>query len=280
MSPPECLRWEQRRYRLLEEMLRWNPDILCLQEVDHFDDWFSEELGNFNFTGLYVGKPVALPGGLTDGCAIFFSRDKFELLSSRAVNYVHSDGLSAMNQVALVSVFHDKKLPQGRFLIVATTHLKAEKTQRTEEIRALQIQQLMSKITNVKDQLILNSPSSLVDIVVCGDFNSPPSDQNGIQAKCFPEVCNHPLRLCSVFQKLELDQKLNVDSFYTTWKIRPKGEVKWCIDYVMHSAALGVMSVSSVPTEQDGLPDCRLPSFQYPSDHLALAVDFVYQKPS
>ena len=31
--PPEALEWETRRWRLLEELVRHQPDIICLQEV-------------------------------------------------------------------------------------------------------------------------------------------------------------------------------------------------------------------------------------------------------
>ena len=31
--PPEALEWKTRRWRLMEELVRYQPDILCLQEV-------------------------------------------------------------------------------------------------------------------------------------------------------------------------------------------------------------------------------------------------------
>merc|ERR1719186_811192 len=33
---PQALSWSTRRWRLIEEIIRYDPDIICLQEVDHF----------------------------------------------------------------------------------------------------------------------------------------------------------------------------------------------------------------------------------------------------
>ena len=42
--PKWCLAWEHRRAGLLAEIAHWQPDLLCLQEVDHWED-FQHELG-------------------------------------------------------------------------------------------------------------------------------------------------------------------------------------------------------------------------------------------
>ena len=36
LSDPAALDWEARRWRILEECLRYSPDLLCLQEVNNF----------------------------------------------------------------------------------------------------------------------------------------------------------------------------------------------------------------------------------------------------
>ena len=35
-SSPVALDSSTRRWRLIEELIRFDPDIICLQEVDHF----------------------------------------------------------------------------------------------------------------------------------------------------------------------------------------------------------------------------------------------------
>jgi nocturnin len=34
--PAEALNWRTRRFRIVEEIVRHNPDVVCLQEVEHF----------------------------------------------------------------------------------------------------------------------------------------------------------------------------------------------------------------------------------------------------
>lgn len=64
------------RWRILEEILRWDCDVLALQEVDHHHDWLSPMLQKEGYRSLFVKKPCA-PGleynpTLEDGCSLFY----------------------------------------------------------------------------------------------------------------------------------------------------------------------------------------------------------------
>ena len=64
------------RWKLLEEILRWNCDVIVLQEVDHHHDWLSPKLAKEGYRSLFVKKPIA-PGiafnpHLEDGCSLFY----------------------------------------------------------------------------------------------------------------------------------------------------------------------------------------------------------------
>lgn len=39
-----CSRWSYRSSRLIREIVAWKPHVICLQEVDHYDDFFEPEL--------------------------------------------------------------------------------------------------------------------------------------------------------------------------------------------------------------------------------------------
>lgn len=63
-------------WKLLEEILRWDCDVLVLQEVDHHHDWLSPMLAKEGYRSLFVKKPIA-PGltfnpTLEDGCSLFY----------------------------------------------------------------------------------------------------------------------------------------------------------------------------------------------------------------
>ncbi len=61
--PRFCLSWSFRIEMLQKEIEYWDPDILCLQEIDHMLDFetFLRPLG-------YEGDFAPRTGGRQDGC--------------------------------------------------------------------------------------------------------------------------------------------------------------------------------------------------------------------
>ena len=81
---PSTFDWKTRRWRVLEEIIRHDPDIICLQEVDHPKLMF-KALQSVGYSGRFLHKPdspcVYLPNNNgPDGCAVFFKTSKFEVL--------------------------------------------------------------------------------------------------------------------------------------------------------------------------------------------------------
>lgn len=147
-------------------------------------------------------------------------------------------------------------------MCVATTHLKARQGA------------LLSTLRNEQGKDILDFLSNHVGpdcpVILAGDFNAEPS-----------EPVYSTIRTDARF---ELDSAYRVSSEgaeeegqeppYTTWKVRGEGECCHTIDYVFYSRRhLDVHQVLPFPTGEQIGPD-RVPSFQYPSDHFSLAVDF------
>lgn len=138
-----------------------------------------------------------------------------------------------------------------------------------------------------------------IPLVITGDFNatphsSPDKDGDGVyQPMCYRQVMSHPLALRSAF---------HVQETFTTWKIRPlrsgtahgcngavgypsaaaggdstggdreTKESKHCIDYVFISSTVQLERRSTLPSGEE-LGPRRAPSFVYPSDHFAMAVN-------
>lgn len=75
----QVLLWEYRRARLLEEIDKYLPDIMCFQEVqcDHYEDFLKPNLEKRGYMGIYCQKT----GFQSDGCATFFQVMKFEVLN-------------------------------------------------------------------------------------------------------------------------------------------------------------------------------------------------------
>ena len=70
---------------MIEEIARHNADVICLQEIDHFN-FFRKALATLGYVGHFTPKPdspclyLADNSG-PDGCAIFYKKDKFDLVT-------------------------------------------------------------------------------------------------------------------------------------------------------------------------------------------------------
>jgi hypothetical protein len=89
------------------------------------------------------------------------------------------------------------------------------------------------------------------------------------------------------------------EEIWTTWKARrKKGQekiAKNCIDYIMYMANDPAVNPASTISKSDGptvfpkailelfaddeVPDQLFPNQEYPSDHIAIACDFIIQEP-
>ncbi|XP_018804157.1 PREDICTED: uncharacterized protein LOC108978367 isoform X1 [Bactrocera latifrons] len=303
--PEEALTWENRKFLIVQEILQYNPDIICLQEVDHFK-FLQTILGTQNYEGIFFPKPdspclyIEENNG-PDGCAIFFRRDKFELknFDTRILEVWRVQS----NQVAIVVNLVVKST--GKEFCVCTTHLKARHGS------------LLSKLRNEQGRDLLHFVkqfSGEKPVLICGDFNAEPTEP--VYATV---LSGKQLQLASAYAdiKAERDEcnndsaekhKANTDSSddaqtqsveeeetdaehvelcddkvmksiqceppYTTWKIREDGEECHTIDYVFYTPEqFKVRNCLEFPRD-DEVGKNRTPSFQYPSDHFSLVCDF------
>ncbi|XP_063075663.1 nocturnin isoform X2 [Engraulis encrasicolus] len=270
--PLEALNWSERKYLILEEILTYQPDILCLQEVDHYFDTFQPILARLGYQSTFCPKPCSPCLHLAnnngpDGCALFFRRERFELMGfthlQLAATHLHT------NQVAIVCTLRCRETRQ--MLCVAVTHLKARSG--WEMLRSAQGLDLLSKLKTIVQETrrigVDEKVSRMgVPLLVCGDFNAEPSED------VYRQFATSSLGLDSAYKQLSCDGE--TEPPYTTWKIRPSGESCNTLDYIWYSRQhLSVDAVLQFPTAEQIGPD-RLPSYNYPSDHLSLVCDFSF----
>lgn len=271
--PLDALKWQERKYLILEEILTYRPDIVCLQEVDHYYDTFQPIMASLGYQGSFMAKPwspcldVEQNNG-PDGCALFYRRSRFSLQATAHLR------LSAMmlptNQVAIVQTLNCQAT--GQQLCVAVTHLKARSG--WERLRSAQGADLLQSLRSITSGRGSNNQSQAVPrsipLVVCGDFNAEPSED------VYRRFSSSPLGLNSAYKLLSSDGE--TEPAYTTWKIRPSGESCSTLDYIWYSHdALSVECLLDIPTEEQIGPD-RLPSYHYPSDHLSLLCDVRFRE--
>ena len=90
--PVWAMEWNYRKHLLLREILSYDCEILCLQEVqaDHYDQFFAPELASAGYEGVYKRKTRDILGDNqdeVDGCAIFFKRERFAMCEQYGIEF-------------------------------------------------------------------------------------------------------------------------------------------------------------------------------------------------
>ncbi|XP_057312107.1 nocturnin-like [Hydractinia symbiolongicarpus] len=259
-TPPQCLKWQYRKRLLLNEILSANADVVCLEEVDHFDDFFAPELKTAGYEGFFVLKRdspcLRFPGNNgPDGVAIFYRRNKYVLVE-QITEYLEEEDGKKGQQGFLGLVLKDINLK--KFIFFVCSHLKAKKG--FEPRRLAQTKSAVAIIESIQQKY----ENDLL-LIWCGDFNG----QSHEPFHNYIRTSN--LQLCSAYAAA-----LGDEPAFTTWKIRPTGEGKASIDYIWYS--YNTLKVAQVlkPMEDVNVPPTRFPSLNHGSDHIALCVDFSF----
>lgn len=268
----EVLDWESRRHRLLSEIKKYDADVITLQEVDHYYDFFLPEMNKLGYIGHFAPKPTSAcleVSGNNDGCAMFIRRSRMRVISCETTTLALSvanleageiiedeESLKLQNQVGLITVCEficgrSKWCSEGGDgdaakkispppLIICTTHLKASKTSTGERYRQKGVQQILAEVNKIYQSLAVNGRRP--PVILTGDFNAVSNSREYLPLT-YEAVKRHRLGLRSVYNEdvpLSSD-KLSSRELYTVWKYRRRGSkevvVKRCIDYIFYGPA-------------------------------------------
>ncbi|KAL6043377.1 Nocturnin [Balamuthia mandrillaris] len=264
------LSWDYRRSMLLQEITRHSPDVICLEEVDHYD-YFESALTEEGYNGLFKKKV----GDGNDGCALFYkiskfvfaSSDRFELLEEhRCLEYGNGSSQVAIVIVLGLKAATEVTTTQRPKVCVAMTHLKAKPG--FEEQRYNQGMLLLEFVQSLfaKEE---EKEKEMVPLVVVGDFNDVPSS---LVCEYFRNGRNNPFQLKSAYSSYDNTG----EEPYSTYKRREE-EVLRTIDYIWYShQTLRPCRLLEIPLPPALKFPQRLPAKDYPSDHLALAAEFIW----
>ncbi|XP_010471468.1 PREDICTED: carbon catabolite repressor protein 4 homolog 5 isoform X2 [Camelina sativa] len=97
--PPKHLEWSRRKHLICKEISRYNASILCLQEVDRFDD-LDGLLKTRGFQGVHKSRT----GEASDGCAIFWKEKLFKLLDYQHIEFDRFDMRNNVAQLCVLEV--------------------------------------------------------------------------------------------------------------------------------------------------------------------------------
>ncbi|XP_036397433.1 protein angel homolog 1 isoform X1 [Megalops cyprinoides] len=173
---PEVLAWEFRFQNILGEFQKWDPDILCLQEVqeNHYTEQLRPALSDLGYACVYMRRT----GAKTDGCAICYRQSRFSQVSCRLVEFyrpqvemLHRNNVGVVLLLQPITLQGSEVRVQGPPLCVANTHLLFNP--RRGDVKLAQLAILFAEIDNVVKSWRLKG--TCCPIILCGDFNSVPN---------------------------------------------------------------------------------------------------------
>ena len=91
-TPDAVLDWNYRKERILHEIEMYNPDIICLQEVQAkaFETWFVPELRKLGYEGFAIMKSRGRwyhCADTIDGCATFYRPSSVSVVKRHEIEY-------------------------------------------------------------------------------------------------------------------------------------------------------------------------------------------------
>ncbi|XP_055844280.1 2',5'-phosphodiesterase 12 [Episyrphus balteatus] len=289
--PPYALSLDYRRQLFIKEIIGYNGDIMCLQEVDTkvFDLDLKPILLEKGYQGLMQQK-----GSSGEGVATFYRSDRFEMIRTMGMNIGENVPTLPVFRELWEKIKDNSKLVErlverattlqlsilksketGKILCIANTHLYFHPD--ADHIRLLQVGFSMLYIENILKKLPteLATTEDNISLVFCGDFNSVPE--------------------CGIYK---LMTEKFVDSDYIDWRSNAEEAVRnvtlsqpfsiasacgtpkytnfthafaACLDYIFYQTdRLTVEEVIPLPSDEQLKTHTAIPSVVFPSDHVAL----------
>uniref|UniRef100_A0A3B3DXK3 Angel homolog 1 (Drosophila) n=1 Tax=Oryzias melastigma TaxID=30732 RepID=A0A3B3DXK3_ORYME len=174
--PLEVLAWNYRYNLLVEEIKKWTPDILCLQEVqeNHYVEQLHPALVEMGYSCVYKRRT----GTKTDGCAVCYRSSCFAGVSSTELEFFRPETeLLNRHNVGIVLLLRPLVAQgaalkeSGPPLCVANTHLLFNP--RRGDIKLAQLAIMLAEIDAVVKACKVKGEHC--NVVLCGDFNSLPN---------------------------------------------------------------------------------------------------------
>ncbi len=168
---PGNLAFFNRAKKVVAELKSTMADIICLQEVDHFADFYWKELTNLGYDVYYNNKGH----GRYDGIVVGLIKDKFQLFGSPAEE-VRYDELKPKHlypeffQGYIGQIVACRHIASDTVILVGNTHLWAMGSEDTRFGQTALLTHRLSEAAAKYGAVYGKIPA----VVVCGDMNSLP----------------------------------------------------------------------------------------------------------
>ncbi|XP_039845056.1 carbon catabolite repressor protein 4 homolog 3-like isoform X2 [Panicum virgatum] len=276
--PWDAMRWDSRRRLIIREIRHWDPDLVCLQEVDRFQD-IAEGMKSRGYEGIFQRRT----GDTRDGCAMFWKSKRLHLLEEDSIDFSE---FNLRNNVAQICVF---ELNGAHKLVLGNIHVLFNP--KRGDVKLGQIRLLLEKsaiykfLTTMKLNISLHDrrqlsglDSSEFDLYeLCSSLKYQWSDEEVRNATGYSNVmvAEHPLKLSSSYANLKGNSNnrgLHGEPLATSFHKKFLGTV----DYLWYTHGLECSKV--LDTFPIGvLRRTRgLPTREIGSDHLPIIAEFAF----
>ncbi|XP_043274609.1 2',5'-phosphodiesterase 12 [Venturia canescens] len=291
--PPYALAIDYRKQLIIKELVGYNSDIICLQEVDSkvFERDLFPILSLLGYDGIFNRKG----DDLSEGVAIFYNEKRFKKIRSESRvmgqnvdapgfnniwqqinNDIVKERFVGRNTTVQVTVLRSKDNP-NEILVIGNTHLYFQPD--ADHIRLLQGFYALAYLQEIVNQTRASiDDCSRISVILSGDFNSTP-DCGIYQLMTTGHVPHyHKDWKSNSAQIIENVSLSHNDSFasacgtpqYTNFTV----EFADCLDYIFYqSNNIEVTQVVPFPSKEELSLNQAIPSILFPSDHVALCAD-------
>ncbi|KAI4307386.1 hypothetical protein L6164_030585 [Bauhinia variegata] len=302
--PQWALAWEYRRQNLLREIIDYDADIICLQEMqsDHFESFLKPELTKKGYLAIYkkrTNEVYTANQYVTDGCATFYQCDLFKEVMKYEIefNKKTSPVVEALkpelrneasirlkkDNVALVVILETLESCHTydafrSSVCVVNTHICS--SPELPDVKLFQVVTLISELEKIL-------PSE-IPLLICGDFNSVPQSDPHTYIVTSKLEHTESVDPHGIYQHLKLDHRFSMGSAYAklglaiaaqerqlgrfnletrepTFTYSARG-FSGTLDYIFFTGLLELLDHKDVAA--------GLPSPLWSSDHIALMASF------
>ncbi|CAO3595808.1 unnamed protein product [Absidia cylindrospora] len=177
----DMLKWKTRRRMVMEEIGYYQPDLMCLQELDNYDEFYKDALTKLGYTTLFHRHETK-----RHGCVIAYRDTMWKQIEYRTLDYDTDESCKPTQTTGNIAQFvalayrqdndgdHGLSGGGGGGVIVSNTHLYWRPPSTYERCRQALI--CRHHLFNFQKQLADKYPEENWLPLMLGDFNTQPSD--------------------------------------------------------------------------------------------------------
>ncbi|KAH7925627.1 hypothetical protein BV22DRAFT_1010832 [Leucogyrophana mollusca] len=216
-TPSWALSWDYRKELILTELMNYDADFLCLQEVDiaQYEDYFVKHLQEQDYGGVYFPKSryktmSDADRRQVDGCATFYKADKYQLVEKHVIefstvamqrpDFKKTDDMFnrvlGKDHIAVVCLFENKET--GTRIIVANAHIHWDPAYR--DVKLVQAALLVDEIEKIAHDFAKYPPRPPISQSAASDSDSGASSSR--PPPVYTDGSKIPLVICGDFNSV------------------------------------------------------------------------------